>query len=49
MKGVEAGEELGITSPGTVMFVNAEGEITATKVGILEEPQEVLDLWETAQ
>ena len=49
MKGVEAGEELGVTSPGTVMFVNAEGEITATKVGILEEPQEVLDLWETAQ
>jgi len=49
MKGVEAGEELGITSPGTVMFVNAQGEITATKVGILEEPQEVLDLWETAQ
>ena len=49
MKGVEAGEELGITSPGTVMFVNAEGEITATKVGILEETQEVLDLWETAQ
>jgi hypothetical protein len=31
------------------MFVNAEGEIMATKVGILEEPQEVLDLWETAQ
>ena len=49
MKGVEAGEELGVTSPGTVMFVNAEGEITATKVGILEETQEVLDLWETAQ
>jgi hypothetical protein len=49
MKGVEAGEELGVTSPGTVMFVNAEGYITATKVGMLEEPQEVLDLWETAQ
>ena len=49
MKGVEAGEELGVTSPGTVMFVNADGYITATKVGILEEPQEVLDLWETAQ
>ena len=49
MKGVEAGQELGVTSPGTVMFVNADGYITATKVGILEEPQEVLDLWETAQ
>ena len=49
MKGVEAGEELGVTSPGTVMFVNADGYITATKVGMLEEPQEVLDLWETAQ
>ena len=36
MKGVEAGEELDITSPGTVMFVNAEGEIMATKVGILK-------------
>ena len=49
MKGVEPGLELDITSPGTVMFVNAEGYITATKVGMLEEPQEVLDLWETAQ
>ena len=49
MKGVEAGQELDITSPGTVIFVNADGMITATKVGMLEEPQEVLDLWETAQ
>jgi len=49
MKGVEAGLELDITSPGTVMFINADGMITATKVGMLEEPQEVLDLWETAQ
>ena len=49
MKGVEAAEELDVTSPGTVMFINADGYITATKVGILEEPQEVLDLWETAQ
>ena len=49
MKGVEAGEELGVTSPGTVMFVNADGMITATKEGMLEDPQEVLDLWETAQ
>ena len=31
------------------MFVNADGMITATKEGMLEDPQEVLDLWETAQ
>lgn len=49
MKGVEAAEDLAVTSPGTVMFINADGYITATKVGMLEEPQEVLDLWETAQ
>ena len=49
MKDVEAGEELGVTSPGTVMFVNADVMITATKEGMLEDPQEVLDLWETAQ
>ena len=49
MKGVDAAEDLGVTSPGTVMFINADGYITATKVGMLEEPEEVLDLWETAQ
>jgi|TARA_B100001540_G_C15734360_1_gene609122 hypothetical protein len=48
MKGVEAGQELGITSPGTVIFVNSEGIITNTHVGVLDDTALIAELWQEA-
>ena len=48
MKGHEPGEELGITAPGTVMFVNSVGEVTKTHVGILDDSTEIQKYWDEA-
>lgn len=48
MKGDEPGKELGITAPGTVMFVNSDGEVTKTHVGILDDSTEIQKFWDEA-
>ena len=48
MKGHEPGEKLGITAPGTVMFVNSVGEVTKTHVGILDDSTEIQTFWDEA-
>ena len=48
MKGVEAGQELEVTSPGTVIFVNSEGMITNTYVGVLDDTALIEELWQEA-
>ena len=49
MKGDVIAQELGIKSPGTIMFVNSDGEITDTHVGLLEDKEAILDCWSTAK
>ena len=34
MKGHESGKELGITAPGTVMFINSIGEVTKKNTSV---------------
>ena len=48
MKGVEVGEELGIYAPGTVVFVNSDGEITKTHVGVMDDSTEIQKCWDEA-
>lgn len=48
MKGHEPGEKLGITAPGTVMFVNSGGEVTKTHVGLLNDSTEIQTYWDEA-
>ncbi|MGB1954142.1 MAG: hypothetical protein ACPHUK_00965 [Candidatus Poseidoniaceae archaeon] len=48
MKGFEAGEKLGINAPGTVLFVNAMGEITHTHEGKLEDSSKISEYWQEA-
>ena len=48
MKGVEAGEKLGITSPGTVIFVNGNGDITYQHTGRMDDSALVKQKWTEA-
>ena len=48
MKGHESGKELGITAPGTVMFINSVGEVTKKHVGILDDSTEIQKYWDEA-
>ncbi|MCH1442592.1 MAG: hypothetical protein L7U53_01845 [Candidatus Poseidoniaceae archaeon] len=48
MKGFEAGEELGITAPGTVMFINSVGEVTQIHEGKLEDSSLISEYWQVA-
>ena len=48
MKGDKVGEELGIYAPGTVVFVNSNGEITKTHVGVMDDSTEIQKCWDEA-
>ena len=48
MKGIEQGEKLGITAPGTVLFVNGDGEGTKIHEGKLEDTNTISKYWEDA-
>jgi len=49
MKGHEAGTALGIDTPGTLVFVNGDGVVTATHEGRIDSTQLILDYWNEAQ
>jgi len=49
MKGHEAGNALVIDTPGTLVFVNGDGEVTATHEGRIDSTQLILDYWNEAQ
>lgn len=48
MKGHEAGISLGIDKPGSVVFVNADGEVTYLHEGRMDDTAEILKRWEAA-
>nr|AIF04999.1 Thiol-disulfide isomerase family protein [uncultured marine group II/III euryarchaeote KM3_178_D06] len=48
IKGSEIATALGIQSPGTVVFLNAETEVVAEHIGVLEEPTTIIGYWEKA-
>jgi hypothetical protein len=48
IKGAEIAAALGIQSPGTVMFVNADNEVVAEHIGLLEEASTITDYWTEA-
>jgi len=48
MKGHEAGTELGIDKPGSVVFVNAGGEVTYLHEGRMDDTDEILKHWNDA-
>jgi hypothetical protein len=48
MKGDKVGEELGIYAPGTVVFVNTNGEIKKTHVGVMDDSTEIQKCWDEA-
>ncbi|MFZ8906689.1 MAG: TlpA family protein disulfide reductase [Poseidonia sp.] len=48
MKGTEAAQSLGITRPGSLAFVNAEGEITYLHEGRMDETSAILEKWNEA-
>lgn len=49
MKGHEAGQALGIDTPGTLVFVNGDGVVTATHEGRIDSTQMIVDYWNEAQ
>lgn len=48
MKGSEPAAELGIDTPGSVVFVNARGEVTDIHEGRLDSVDDVLAKWDVA-
>jgi hypothetical protein len=48
MKGTEAGEELGITRPGSLAFVNGDGEVTYLHEGRMDDTAAILEKWNQA-
>jgi hypothetical protein len=48
MKGSEVATSLDITRPGSLAFVNAEGEITYLHEGRMDDATEILDRWNEA-
>ena len=48
MKGVETAEALGITRPGSLAFVNADGDITYLHEGRLDDTATILEKWNEA-
>ena len=48
MKGSEPAAELGIDTPGSVVFVNAQGEVTEIHEGRLDSVEDVLAKWDVA-
>ncbi len=48
MKGTEAGEELGITRPGSLAFVNGDGEVTYLHEGRMDDSATILEKWNQA-
>lgn len=48
MKGSEPAAELGIDTPGSVVFVNAQGEVTEIHEGRLDSVEDVLAKWNVA-
>lgn len=48
MKGHEAGKILGIDKPGSVVFVNADGEVTYLHEGRMDDSAEILQRWAVA-
>ena len=48
MKGSEAGKALDITRPGSVVFVNGQGEITYQNEGRMDDAEEIRAKWTEA-
>lgn len=48
MKGVETAEALGITRPGSLAFVNTDGDITYLHEGRLDDTATILEKWNEA-
>ena len=48
MKGSEVAEELGITRPGSLAFVNGDGEVTYLHEGRMDDTEAILKHWNEA-
>jgi len=48
MKGSDAGQALDITKPGSVVFVNGEGEVTFKNEGRMDDSAEIQAKWDEA-
>ena len=48
MKGTEAAQALGITRPGSLAFVNGDGEVTYLHEGRMDDATAILEKWDEA-